>query len=534
MNIYQRIDTSHPNASHILERLIALRKRLDAEIPSRNLADTLILGTWNIREFDSSSFGERSPEAMTYIAEIVNRFDLVAIQEVRKDLKALDHLVDLLGRDQWDYIFTDITEGSPGNKERMAYLYDKRKVSFGGLAAELVLPPIRMKDESGNTVYQPVNQVARTPFIVGFRSGDTTFILVSVHILYGSSKANDEERIKEIRHVAQFLRNRAEDPSTWSKNLIILGDFNIFGKDDKTLEALTAEGFTIPPIFEDLGSNIKQDKIFDQIAFHVRPDRFATTGKAGVFNFFKTVFREEDEKAYIKDMGEAYLQNARGKERDEKGQKRYYNTYWRTHQMSDHFPLWVELKINFTQEYLQEKLAEAMASQATSKSIFAPESVSIDEREHAAIMGSDLKEPTYENFSGIDYRDIDLRNMQMSGMNLSAKDFSGAKFGAAVLSEADLSRGRFVNSDFTDANLHLANMSGGDFTDAIFLRTNLQNANCFEADFTGAQFEKANFLNCILDDALLSKTSFKHCKFNASQKQVLESAEVELLGNEFL
>lgn len=31
---------------------------------------------------------------------------------------------------------------------------------------------------------------------------------------------------------------------------------------------------------------------------------------------------------------------------------RYYKTYWLTHQMSDHLPMWVELKIDFSRGYL--------------------------------------------------------------------------------------------------------------------------------------------------------------------------------------
>ncbi len=37
---------------------------------------------------------------------------------------------------------------------------------------------------------------------------------------------------------------------------------------------------------------------------------------------------------------------------------KFYASYkqWQTHQMSDHLPLWVELKIDYTDEYLQHKL----------------------------------------------------------------------------------------------------------------------------------------------------------------------------------
>jgi hypothetical protein len=34
----------------------------------------------------------------------------------------------------------------------------------------------------------------------------------------------------------------------------------------------------------------------------------------------------------------------------------YFKTYWRTHQMSDPLPMWLELRINYTQQYLMRKV----------------------------------------------------------------------------------------------------------------------------------------------------------------------------------
>jgi hypothetical protein len=34
----------------------------------------------------------------------------------------------------------------------------------------------------------------------------------------------------------------------------------------------------------------------------------------------------------------------------------YYRSTWRTYQMSDHLPMWVALKIDFAEQYLQELL----------------------------------------------------------------------------------------------------------------------------------------------------------------------------------
>jgi len=59
----------------------------------------------------------------------INRSDVIAIQEVRKDLKAFTSLVSILGSN-YEYIFTDVTEGKAGNQERLCFVFDTRKGSF--------------------------------------------------------------------------------------------------------------------------------------------------------------------------------------------------------------------------------------------------------------------------------------------------------------------------------------------------------------------------------------------------------------------
>src|ERR1044072_4768235 len=53
--------------------------------PARDLR-SLLLGTWNIRELDSATWGARLPETYAYIAEIIDRFDLVAVAGGRSAL----------------------------------------------------------------------------------------------------------------------------------------------------------------------------------------------------------------------------------------------------------------------------------------------------------------------------------------------------------------------------------------------------------------------------------------------------------------
>ena len=331
------------------EKLLALREQFDKEVPKRTINNTLLLATWNIREFDSPAYGERIDESLYYIAEIISHFDLVAVQEVRKDLKALKKVNNILGS-YWKYIVTDVTAGTAGNKERLAFLYDSRKINFGGLAGEIVIDPVK----KGKKRYEPAKQLARTPFICGFQVGWFKFMLSTVHILYGKSTANDPDRVKEIEELAKFFSKRAKDKTAWAENLILLGDFNIFKPSDITFKVLTDNKFIIPDEIQKLSSNASRNKHYDQIAFMLNKKHLGLQ-RAGVFDFFKTVFREEDIKTYIFEMGEAYNKKSSGEKRNEKSKKSYYKTYWRTHQMSDHLLMWVELKIDFGRKYLERK-----------------------------------------------------------------------------------------------------------------------------------------------------------------------------------
>ncbi len=337
----------------IANRLLALKDALKAEVPAKTV-DNLLLATWNIREFDSAAYGARTDESIYYIAEIIDHFDLVAVQEVRDDLNGLNRLMHVLGT-WWNVIFTDVTEGSAGNRERMAFLYDTRKVKFGGLCGEVVLPD--EKDTRG--ALQPVRQLARTPMMVGFQAGWYRFVLVTVHLIYGESTADSPDRIREAAILSDFLAARADEQTAWSHTMVLLGDFNIFKPDNETFQVI-ARNFFIPKEIQSLPSNVPQNKHYDQMAFrspYLNEYRAYLEGggrvNAGVFNFFKHVFREGDEAEYAPYMGDAYKQTSKGTPRSAKSSSGYYTTYWRTHQMSDHLPMWIELPIDRSVRYLE-------------------------------------------------------------------------------------------------------------------------------------------------------------------------------------
>jgi len=340
--------------------LLALKEALADQVPPK-AANTVLLATWNIREFDSAAYGERSLECLYYIAEILSHFDLIAVQEVREDLDGLDKVLGILGRSNWEYIVSDVTEGKPGNRERMAFVYNKNSVSFNRVAGEIVIPPKQVMTTDGEKVYEPSNQLYRTPYMCGFRVGWSYLLLSTVHILYGESTADNPERVAEIETVAEFLAKRSRERQDYDRNnLVLLGDFNIFSPDDVTMAAIQQAGFQVPEELQYVPpSNVgKKPRHYDQIAFKPKTNRFETTGKAGVFDFFDVVYTEEDEADYSADMGPAYLKTSKGTVRDAKGKTSYYKTYWRTHQMSDHLPMWIQLRTDFAKQYLQEIVDE--------------------------------------------------------------------------------------------------------------------------------------------------------------------------------
>ena len=324
------------HAKRTAEGLLRLKEGfVEQGVPERRRASRILLATWNIREFESAKYGPRQLEALYYIAEIIDHFDIVAVQEVRDDLSALDDVMEILDKGTWKYLLTDVTEGRQGNMERMAFIYDTRKINFGGLAGEIIVPPVDAET--------PGQQHARSPFITGFRTGWFKFTICTAHAYYGKSVKDDPKRIKEIDLLAKHLAAAAKNKNAWSRNMIVLGDFNIFSTEDETFKKLTAPGFEVHPGLMGVGSNVDQTKHFDQIAF-IAPDlkdRLEDCA-AGVFNFYKYVYRNDDAEIYASGIPPTKNGNP-GRYKD-----------WRTYQMSDHLPMWIEFRVDFSREYLEQ------------------------------------------------------------------------------------------------------------------------------------------------------------------------------------
>jgi exonuclease III len=319
--------------SNIQEELENLRMQLDLEIPAKTMDSNLLVATWNIRGFSkltqkweagSNDSPKRDLRALRGISEILSRFDVVAIQEVRSHLHAFRELVSSLGS-HWSYVLTDVTKGKKGNYERMAFIFDTRKLRMSGLACELVVPPERF-DSIGENALE--TQFARTPYAIGFNTltspikKPVSFVLVTLHVIYGDDPAN---RIPELKEIADWMANWAKSEYAWDSNLIALGDFNIDRKDDELWEAFTSTGLEVPNDLDSVPRTIFSDSdsehFYDQIAWFKENDDIPALsiryGSGGGFEFTKSLYKYSG-------LSDTQIS-------------------WK---ISDHYPLWVEFETN--------------------------------------------------------------------------------------------------------------------------------------------------------------------------------------------
>jgi endonuclease/exonuclease/phosphatase family metal-dependent hydrolase len=277
-------DLADPPAA-VRKQLAALAKALGKLVPDK-APGNLLIGTWNLALLGGlTEAWETPPRAspkrncfdICAIAEVVRRFDVCAIQEVKSDLTALRALLAVLG-DGWTFITTDVTEGAPGNAERLAFVYERDRVHASGLVGEIVIPAA----PDGRLVGPLDRQFARTPYAVSFAAGAQAFTLVTLHTLYGATGADRERRRLELQAIAEWLADRADDEDLFNRNLIALGDFNIDRLGDPLFQAFASTGLTAPEALNEVPRNISAskrgtEKYYDQIAWFTKGTREALT-----------------------------------------------------------------------------------------------------------------------------------------------------------------------------------------------------------------------------------------------------------------
>lgn len=324
---------------------------LDAHFELRNVPpradDRLLLACWNIANFGVQN---RSDGALDLLAHICGKFDLIAVQEVNENWHPLAQMVDRLGP-TWDFIMSD----TAGNSERLAFVFDRARVTPKQLFGEIALRArdFPKRDVTINYTFRRVPKVKtfkdvafepfdRNPFIGSFACGSIDVTLANCHLYYGAGgnptnlelQTKYARRVMEIHALASWADKRAEKSTTYDQDIILLGDMNVptMGPDQASYSALIEYGMKPLKYASRVGggSNLSGKNTYDQMAF--APDRLqARILDYAVFDFDNAVFAGLWRK----------LSGIESKKKRTTAFRKHVNYH-----LSDHRPLWVQLDVS--------------------------------------------------------------------------------------------------------------------------------------------------------------------------------------------
>jgi deoxyribonuclease-1-like protein len=189
--------------------------------PTEANNDTITIASFNIQIFGVSKAGK--PEVMDILAQIIRRYDIVAIQEIRDISEtAIVDLRNEVNSDGGTYeVITSPRLGRTSSKEQYAFMYDTAAISYKNLSVTYDddgdLDGINNIDDSMNT-----DTYEREPYaaLFGTTSGSFDFVLVNIHIKPDDATAE----INLLPDVIDFVSTSLGEP-----DIICLGDFNADG-----------------------------------------------------------------------------------------------------------------------------------------------------------------------------------------------------------------------------------------------------------------------------------------------------------------
>ena len=259
------------------------RARKEAKIPKRQ-SGRLLVARWNIARLGAN---KRRDEDYKLLATMIGWFELVALQEVRDNLAGLRAVQANLPK-HFRALFSD----TAGNNDRMAFLYDSRKVSPLEEIGEIGFSPRELAAVQAAEVGNAFVSFDRTPHLAAFEAEQARFLLANVHLYYGTA-TELTRRAAEAFAVASWAERRQGEKHTYSKNVLALGDFNLPKADpnDAIYRALVAKGLRVPKdVATRIGTNLGGRKQYDQVVF--LPEAEALLRESGVVRFDEVLFQD--------------------------------------------------------------------------------------------------------------------------------------------------------------------------------------------------------------------------------------------------
>ena len=273
-------------AIDLLERTAQAPTPPTASIPSTRRADEpvaierpavsrdrsmLRIGSFNIQAFGPTKASR--PQSMAVLADLLTRFDIVAVQEIRsKDQSVFESLMAQVNQaatekgmsgSRFEFLVGPRL-GRTVSTEQYAYVWDSSRVEL--------LP------ESVYTLRDTYDDFHREPLVATFQTRSTSgpqpfrFTLINIH--------TDPDLIDwELDRLDDLLRVIAASPAG-EDDLILLGDLNA---DDTHLGELGQMRHVIP-LLRATATNTRKTKMYDNLIVH-RIYTSEWTGRSGVIDF---------------------------------------------------------------------------------------------------------------------------------------------------------------------------------------------------------------------------------------------------------
>lgn len=212
--------------------------------------DTIRIASFNIQVFGVSKIKE--PDVMAVLADVVRRFDIVAIQEVRaKDQTVVPRFAEMVNAEgaRYDFVIGPRL-GRTFSKEQYAFLFDTSR--------------IEVDRGSIYTVPDPQDLLHRAPLVARFRvrrpAGEQgfTFNLVNIH----TDPDETDTELDALDDVFVAVQRNA----TGEDDVILLGDLNV---DERHLGQL-GELPQIAWVVSGQTTNTRGNKSYDNIVFDRR------------------------------------------------------------------------------------------------------------------------------------------------------------------------------------------------------------------------------------------------------------------------
>jgi len=248
--------------------------------PVERRGGTIRVASFNIQVFGTSKLA--NPRVMSVLAEVVRRFDVVAIQEVRsKTQDVIPRFVDQINSTGRHYDFVIGPRlGRTASTEQYTFVFDSASIEIDRSALY--------------TVSDPDDLLHREPLVGWFRVRGPppeqafTFSLINIH-------TDPDETGQELNQLDDVFRS-VRDDGRGEDDVILLGDLNV---DDHHLGQL-GQVSDIRWVLSGIPSNTLGKKLYDNILF-TQNATTEFTGRAGVFDLLREFNLTMDEALKVSD-----------------------------------------------------------------------------------------------------------------------------------------------------------------------------------------------------------------------------------------